>query len=52
MENAMIVFLCLLAGELLLLLFNLSKLRVEAGKRHEELKSLLSGMGKSLGGKT
>jgi len=52
MENMLLIFLCLLAAELLILCFNLSKLRVESGKRHEELKSLLSGMGKSLGGKT
>jgi len=53
MENAAVAipFFCLLAGELLILCFNLSKLRVESGKRHEELKSVLSEISKSLAGK-
>ena len=54
MENAAVAipFFCLLAGELLILCFNLSKLRVESGKRHEELKSVLSEISKSLAAKT
>ena len=49
MENALsLVLLTLLAGELLILVFNLSKLRDELGERQEKLISELSGIKKLL----
>jgi hypothetical protein len=43
-----IAFLCLLAGELLVLCFNISKLRNELGERQEKLTSELSEIKKLL----
>lgn len=43
-----VVFLCLLAGELLILCFNLSKLRVELSEQQEKLTSELSEVRKLL----
>lgn len=43
-----VVFFCLLAGELLILCFNLSKLRVELSERQEKLTSELSEIKKLL----
>lgn len=49
MDTAMnVVFLCLIAGELLILCFNLSKLRVEQSEQQEKLASALSEIKKLL----
>ena len=43
METAInVVFLCLIAGELLILCFNLSKLRAEQSEQQEKLLAALS----------
>ena len=49
MENTLnLILMCLIACELMILVFNLSKLRDELGKRQEKLTSELSGIKKLL----